>query len=411
MSYVLNLSCTSCNTEYSAKEFRYLCDRCGGVLDPVLDYAALANKISPAEVRGRPPIIWRKWLEFLPIEDESLMERVSLCEYETPLLRSAKLAETIGVRALFLKNDTYSPTGSLKDRSIPIVVEKALEFKADTVCIMSAGNAGASLATYAARAGLECVVFVARRKGSPSNAQLAQMLVCGAKVVLVEELNENVFFQVRDRHGWYDCDGQINPFRLEGKKTYAHAIWDQMGGRLPDRIVLPVGVGNGVVATWKGLTELLELGFADRVPKLTAVQPAASAPIVTAYVEGKESVEPVVRGETICSISPGDPGIAGQRTLEVLREVDALATVATDEDLVRAVRLLASEGIFAEPAGALALAGLLRLKEQGLVSADEVVVVTVTGHGLKHPDLILDYCPQPVLGGSSVDEVEHALGL
>jgi threonine synthase len=276
---------------------------------------------------------------------------------------------------------------------------------------MSAGNAAASLATYAARAGLECVVFVAKRKGAPSSAQLAQMLMCGARVVLVEALDESVFFQVRDRHSWYDCDGQINPFRLEGKKTYAHAIWDQMGGRLPDRIVLPVGSGNGVVATWKGLKELLEIGFTDRVPRLSAAQPAASAPIVTAYLEGKDKVEPVVRGETICSISPGDPGIAGQRTLEVLREVDAQATVTTDEDLVEAMRLLASEGIFVEPAGALGLGGLLRLKEQGLVLEDEEVVVTVTGHGLKYPDLVLDYCPQPVLGGSSVREVERALGL
>lgn len=411
MSYVLGLRCTSCGAEYSDRELRYQCDRCGGLLDPVLDYVALARKISLTAVRRRPPIIWKRWQEFLPIENESLMVKVSLSEYETPLLKSAKIARAVGVKELLVKTDTFLPTGSLKDRSIPIAVEKALEFKANTVCIFSSGNAAASLAAYAARAGLEAVVFVLGRKGVPSDSLLAQMLVCGAKVVLVEELIEQVFFQLRDKHGWYDCDGHINPFRAEGKKTYAYAIWEQMGGKMPDRIVLPLGGGAGFIATWKGLNELVKVGVVSKLPILTVVQPEASAPVVGAYKSGKNTVAPVVRGETICTISPADPGIGGQRTLEVLREANAQATVAGDEDLVRAIRLLASEGMFVQPAGGLALAGLLRLKEQGLVCEDEVVVVTVTGHGLKYPEVVLEYCPQPVFGGSSVGDVERALGI
>jgi threonine synthase len=411
MSFIVGLRCVGCGAEFSHKELRYHCDRCGGVLDPIIDYAALAKRISPEGIRRRPPIIWRKWREFLPMEDESLMESVSLEEYETPLLKSTKLAEVIGIKELFLKNDTYFPTCSLKDRSMPMVVEKALEFRAKTVCITSSGNAAASLAAYAARAGLECVLFVEKRKDVPSRAQLAQMLVHGARVILLEKLSEDVFFELRDRHGWYDCDGQINPFRLEGKKTYAHAIWEQMGGRLPDRIVLPIGVGNGVVATWKGLQELKRVGFADRLPTLAGAQPEASAPIVEAFLAGKETVEPVTQGQTICAISPGDPGVAGQRTLDVLREGNGQAAVVSDEGLLGAVRLLASEGIFTEPAGALALAGLVRLREQGLVSDDEVVVVTVTGHGLKHPETLLEYYHEPpVLSGSSETEIERALG-
>ncbi len=227
----------------------------------------------------------------------------------------------------------------------------------------------------------------------------------------MEEVDEQMVFQLRDKHGWYDCDGQINPFRLEGKKTYAHAIWDQMGGRMPDRIVLPVGTDGGVVATWKGLNELPRVGFTDSLPLLAAVQPEASAPIINAYKAGREKVEPVVRGQTICTISPGNPGIAGDRTLKVLRAARAAATSATDNDLARAVRLLASQGIFAEPGGALAMGGLVRMKDEGCAPDSEVVVVTVTGHGLKHPDTIFGYCPSPHHGCPIDGGRKPALGL
>jgi len=231
MTYVLGLKCLGCSREYAHTASRYSCDACGSFLDVVMDHRAIARDVDPSELHSREPVIWRQWRELLPVADEYI-ERVSLHEYETPLLSAPALAKVLGVRVLLIKNDTYFPSGTLKDRSMPIVVSKALEFGAKTVCIMSAGNAASSLATYAARAGLEAVVVM--REDAPSEAQLAHMLMLGARAVLLEDPREDVFFALRDKYGWYDCDGQINPFRLEGKKTCIYAIWLQMGRRLCD---------------------------------------------------------------------------------------------------------------------------------------------------------------------------------
>lgn len=410
MTYALALKCLDCGRDYDHAVSRYTCDACGAFLDVVMDLEALARDLDPRVVRRRSPVIWKRWREWLPVLDEC-MERVSLDEYETPLISSPPLAAALGVRELFIKSDTYFPSGSLKDRSMPMVVSKALEFGAKTVCIMSAGNAASSLATYAARAGLRAVVVM--RKGAPSDAQLAHMLMLGATAVLVEDPRDEVFFALRDKHGWYDCDGQVNPFRLEGKKTYAYAIWDQLGGTLPDRVAMTVGSGTGIVALWKGLTELRALGWLEsaRTPVLTAVQPEASSPIVDAFNRGDTRVTPVKRKPSICNISPGDPGPGGDRALRVLKDAGADATAASDAELVEAMRLLASQGFYTEPAGAVAMGGLLRLKREGKLSADERVVAVITGHGLKQPELIRTLCGDPIESGSTQAEIERALGL
>lgn len=410
MSYVVGLECVSCGKQHSPGELRYRCSHCGGLLDPKLDYESLARSLDPDEIKKRPAVIWRKWWEFLPLEEERHIKRVSLGELETPLIESPSLARLVGVKQLYLKNDAYFPSCSLKDRSMPIVVAKGLEFGADTMYIVSSGNAAASLAAYCARAGTRAIIFMS--EASVSKAKLAQTLLSGAKVILLQDdVPEDVVFELRDKHGWYDCNGQVNPFRLEGKKTYAHALWDQLQGIMPDRIVMPMAVGNTFVAIRKGLRELTTLGWIDKLPRLVVVQPEASAPIVTSYLHGREEVEPVERGKTICGISPGDPGVAGDRALRELREDQAQATVASDDELVRSVRFLAREGVYAEPAGALAFAGLLRLSKNGGVSHNEVLVVLVTGHGLKDTDTMLRICPEPVKSGPQASDIERALNL
>jgi threonine synthase len=269
---------------------------------------------------------------------------------------------------------------------MPLVVLKAIEFNYDTVTIVSSGNAAASLAAYAAKAGLQAVVFVS---GNPPMGQLAKISAYGPKMVWVKgpyDEVEKLFIKTREEFRWFDCNGLINPFRLEGKKTYAHEISSQLQWQAPDVFTMVVGFGNGIVATWKGFKELYKLGFINKLPRLIGVQPVACAPIAKAFAEGKEDVTPMVCKETVAeNIALGNPSFGGKRVLEAVRESKGAVISVSDEAIINACKTLGRDaGLFVEPAGALGIAGIRRLLDEGLVDRNEVVVPVITGHGVNN---------------------------
>lgn len=364
-----------------------------GRLDIFYDYSALAEKLDKRTLAARSPGVW-KYSELLPIRDKENV--VSLEAGGTPLLKSSGLANEIGLRSLYLKDETRSPTGSFKDRSMTVGVSKAVEFGVETTVTASSGNAAAALAAHSAKAGLRCYAFVLE---SASEAKLAQIRLYGAQVMRVKAVEEGVdptvqmLSMVVEKYGWYPCPsfGPFNPYQVEGPKTMAFEIAEQMDWNVPDWVLVPTGSGCLLAGLWKGFRDFRKLGFVDSSPRLVAVQPKGCAPIVRAFDQKKEpfEIEPWGRPDTIAGgltdVFPWD----GDAALTALRETGGTAEAVSDKEILQAQRLLASrEGIFAEPTGVASLAGLIKLVDKGVVKRDESVVVLVTGAGLKDPEIV-----------------------
>ncbi len=351
-----------------------------------MDIARLSSSSLLEILKREDRTIWR-WFEFFPVEERSAI--VSLGEGCTPLLRSSGLSEKLGIARLYLKNDTVLPTGSLKDRSNSVGVSKAKELGFKTVAVVSTGNAAASVAAYAAAAGLKSIVVVPE---GTAPSKVVQACAYGATVLVVEGNFDQIakLYQEAVREfGWYDCLS-TNPYRNEGKKSYAYELVDQLGHEVPDWIIHPTAGGTGLCAIWKGYNELLTLGLSASLPKLVAAQSEAAAPFVAALEKGLTEIEPVLARDTVAeSIQVGSPKALGWRTLKAIRDSKGTAVALTDDEILEAQSLLARmAGIFAEPAGATSLAAARKLKEQGLINPGDLVVCTITGHGLKQPSAI-----------------------
>ncbi len=331
--------------------------------------------------------IWR-WFDFFPVEKRSSV--VSLGEGYTPLLQPKRLAERLGIPRLYLKNDTVLPTGSLKDRSNSVGISKARELGFATAAVISTGNAAASVAAYAAAAGLKSVVMV---PVGTAASKIVQARAYGATVVVVEgrfddEVAELYKVALKE-FGWYDCLSS-NPYRDEGKKSYAYELFDQLDEHVPNWIIHPTAGGTGIYAMWKGFREFSSLGWAHRMPRLVAAQSAAAAPIVAAFEKGLADVEPVVAQPTVAeSIQVGNPVSLGWRALAALRESNGAAVALTDEEILDAQSLTGElAGIFAEPAGATSVAAARKLRSAGVIGREDLVVCNLTGHGLKQPEAV-----------------------
>jgi len=356
----------------------------------------------------RPSSIWR-WRELLPVEDYSKI--VTLGEGGTSLLECPRLAADIGVRMLYVKTDGLgNPTGSLKDRSVAVAATKALEFGYRVMACDSSGNKAASVAAYAARAGLKSVVFC---PASTPKAKLAQAAYYGAKVFRVDgdytTVNSIYRRLVHESSlGWYDS-GTDNPFRYEGKKSYAYEIWDQLGQKAPDRILHPANGGMSTAKDWKGWKELKELGLVDRLPRMAIVQADTFSPIVQSFRRNDARVVPVPGGKTYASALAGrDPGGLGDLAMAALRESEGTAVAVSDSEILSSMRVLASEGIFSEPSGSVTIEGLRKLVRSGEIGHDETVVCVMTGVGFKDLDLIIDLVEIPDVIEGTVEALEKA---
>ena len=386
MGSVKSLHCPKCGHEAGSRTI-FQCAECRGILEVQVKIDHLTRGDFEAMRRSRDRSIWR-WFDFFPLEKRSAI--VSLGEGDTPLIYARRLGEKIGVANLYLKNDTVLPTGSLKDRSNSVGISVAREWGVKTAAVMSTGNAAASVAAYAAAAGIESIVMV---PAGTAPSKIVQARAYGATVIVVDGDFDNEVAQLYKsalkKFGWYDCLSS-NPYRDEGKKSYAYEMVDQMDGRVPDWVVHPTAGGTGIYAMWKGYKELLSLGSIDRAPRLVAAQSEAAAPIVAAFETGLSDVEPVIARETVAeSIQVGNPVSIGWRALAALRESNGTAIAVNDTEILRAQSQVASlAGIFVEPAAATSVAAARKLRESGAIGKGELVVCNLTGHGLKQPEAI-----------------------
>jgi threonine synthase len=378
-----SLECPRCAWQSpSWKTFR--CKNCGGVLEAIVDLAG----IDLGNIRNRAErTIWR-WFEFFPVEDRASI--VSLGEGFTPLIAPPRLAAALGLERLLLKNDAALPTGSLKDRSNAVGMSRGRELGFDTAAVISTGNAAASVAAYAAAAGMKSIVMV---PAGTSASKILQAAAYGAIVTVVEGSFDNevarLYREALQEFGWYDCLSS-NPYRNEGKKSYAYEVLDQLDGAVPDWVIHPTAGGAGICAMWKGWGELQALGCAKKAPRLVAAQSAAAAPIVRALARGLDEVEPVEAMPTVAeSIQVGNPAALGRRAIGALRASKGTAVALTEDEILQGQSLLARlAGIFAEPAGAISVAAAKKLVEGGSIQKDEMVVCNITGHGLKQPSAV-----------------------
>ena len=398
MSSLLGLACDDCRAEYSDREPINTCPGCGGLLEAIYDQDQLARRADRTVMRQREHHVWR-WKEFLPVRDDRCL--VTLGEGGTPLHRCDRLAATVGVGALYVKDDTIGPTGSLKDRSFAVAIGKALELGIRRAVTYTSGNAGGSFAAYCARAGLQALILV---NEWTTEEKLAMMQVYGHPVIKLRWKSfaevTALLARINQDLALYQFTNFFNPFRHEGMKTYAYEVAEALGWRAPDRMVHPIGTGGGIHGAWKGFRELQRLGWIDRLPKMTGVQPEATPAIVRAFREGRDRAEPCgdVRATIAQSIAADAPLGGGRRALRSIRESGGTAEAVSDAEIREAIALLGREGIFAEPAGASSVAAAKKLARTGEIGSGETVVCVVTGSGLKQPHAVEGhFAPPPVM--------------
>lgn len=389
MMFLTSFECVRCGWSIAAAQAArtFGCPECGSVLlDALYDYARIRETVSRAMLERRGPLVLEAWRELLPVEPEEI-PRVTLGERATFLVPAPRLAEELGVRQLYLKDETAHATGAFKDRSMPVAMAAAVRSRADTVVIVSTGNAAAAAAAYAARAGLKCVVMV---PAGTSQGKLSQAAAYGAAVVQIEGTFDDivgVYRQGCQEYGWYPV-GIGNMFRWEGDKTAAYEVARQGDWVVPDRVVVPAGSGQALSRIWKGFEELKVLGWTTRVPKMVAVQSAQTNALERAFRSGLEEVPPVVAGPTIAGgIAVGNPLEFGIVALRAVYGTGGTVLSLSEQEIADSWKTLASRaGVFAEPAGAVGIGGLRKLAAAGELGADERVVCVVTGHGLKDVD-------------------------
>jgi len=376
--------CRECGAQYP-DILIHVCEKCFGPLEVVYNFDKIS--LSRAKISGRPKNLWR-YRELLPIGyDDSI---VDLGTGYTPLHRGRRLGDHLGLRNLYLKDDTVNPTNSFKDRPSSVAISKAIEFKARAVGCPSTGNLAAAVAAHAAKAGLPCYIFV---PADTEKTKILQAMTYGANLVAVDgtydEANR-LAAQVAEKYGWAFANINLRPYYVEGSKTLAFEVCEQLGWRAPDSIVVPLGSGALMLAIKRGFEQFMELGLIEEKPvKLIGAQAEGCAPIVDAFKAGSEDVTPIEHPETIAkSLAIGDPG-DGYYVLKAIRGSGGVAESATDKEILASIRLLASkEGVFAEPAGGVTVAVLQKLAKQGLVSSDETVVCCITGNGFKAAETI-----------------------
>lgn len=383
--YVKHLRCIVCGREYEAKPDQMTCSHCGqeGILDVIYDYSRIEQVLTKEGLaQNSDPTIWR-YLPLLPLDPKT--QRPSLRVGGTPLYRADQLGKAIGVERLYLKDDGLNPTASLKDRASSIAVVKAVEAGAQTIACSSTGNAASSLAGNVASLGdydLNACIFVPER--APAG-KVAQLLIYGATVISVKGNYEDAFHLSAlaiEKYGWYNRNAAINPYLVEGKKTVALEIAEQLQWKAPDWAVFSVGDGCTIAGAYKGFYDLYQLGMIDKIPRMIGVQAEGCAPLTKAWETNEpwQRTEENTLADSIAVGSPRNP----EKALRAIRETDGLMVNVSDADILAMQGFIGRHtGIFGEPAGVTGFAGLKKLLEMGKVSPMDSYVVAITGNGLK----------------------------
>ena len=374
--------CTLCNHIWQPDEVTYTCPHDGGNLDTILDFEG----VSPETILESPDrSVWR-YTPLLPVSDPGF-ERTPLHQVGyTPVYEPERLRTQLGLRRLFIKDESRNPSASFKDRASAIVVARALETNVQTIVAASTGNAGAAMACMAAAVGMPAVIL-APRTAPP--AKVAQLLVYGARVILVDGSYDQAFdlsIEASHEFGWYNRNTGYNPFTVEGKKTAGFEIWEQVLRHLPSNerlnVFISVGDGNILSGVYKGFKDLLSLGWLDQMPRIIGVQAEGSAAVANAFFAGDDYITPVNSNTLADSVSVDLPR-DGLRALRSVRESGGFMLTVSDPEILVAIPALGNSGIFVEPAASVAFAGLVKAVSAGQLDPSEPVLVLSTGSGLK----------------------------
>ncbi len=394
-----------CGKEVPAVAGTYVCPSCSkkvGIMDVIYDYQEINRMTTREQVTQSKDYSIFRYLPFLPIDAESA--RPHLRVGWSPLYKPQGLGQSLGMSNLYIKDDGQNPTASLKDRASIIAVIKAVEEKAPTVAASSTGNAASSLAGSAAAMGIKSVIFVPSRA---PQGKIAQLLIFGATVISVQGSYEDTFrlsAEAIERFGWYNRNAAINPYLVEGKKTVALEIAEQLNWEVPDWVILSVGDGCTIAGVWKGFKDLYSAGWIDRLPKIAGVQSTGCSPLVDAFLEDRPWT-PKEENTIADSIAVGVPRNP-DKALNAVRESGGTMVAVSDEAILDAMRELGrTSGIFGEPAGVTGTAGLKVLVERGIIGADEKVVSIVTGNGLKDVQNAIKAVGEPIKVEPSLEEL------
>ncbi len=384
------LQCRECKKEYDPT-FKYICDECFGPLDVHYNFPSLTKNTFV----NREQTYWR-YFELLPITDKSNI--VSINAGMTPLVKAEKLGKEIGLNNLYVKNDSVNPTFSFKDRPAGVAVSKAKEFGLASVGCASTGNLAAATAAHAAKADLPCYIFA---PSDIEHAKIAQALSYGPHYIAVDGTYDDanrIAAQVGDSKGVGIVNINMRSYYVEGSKTLAYEVAEQLNWQVPDQLVVPTGSGAMLNAICKGFEELETVSLVDKVSQMhmNCAQANGCAPIVSAFKKNSTDVVPVERPDTVAkSLAIGDPG-DGRYVLKRLKQFNGIAEESNNKEILDAILLLAkTEGIFTEPAGGVSVAVLKKMVEQGQIDKNEITVCYVTGNGLKATESLMEVLPKP----------------
>ncbi|MEN8171702.1 MAG: pyridoxal-phosphate dependent enzyme [Chloroflexota bacterium] len=411
MHNFIGYRCSSCSAEYLPDEVTYTCPKDGGNLDVVLDYAKIQEHWMDKLVDQRDGSLWR-YTPLLPVADPGGRLTPLRAAGWTPVFSPALLAQELGLKKLWIKDESRNPTASFKDRASAVVVARAREIGAEVVVTASTGNAGAALAGMAAAVGQQAVIFAPK---SAPPAKIAQLLIYGAEVILVDDNYDAAFdlsIKAAEEFGWYCRNTGYNPFTAEGKKTAAFEIWEFCQDNEIDvaalNIFVSVGDGNIISGIHKGFKDLYILGLIKQVPRIYGIQSDGSAAIANAYKAGNEEILPVAATTRADSISVDLPR-DGLRALRAATLTGGAYITVPDEVIIQSIAELGKVGIFAEPAGATSYAGLVEAIKTGLIKADDPVMVLNTGSGLKDVNAAMQAAGEAPVIQPDLDAVKEIL--
>jgi len=393
-SRLKGLKCRECSEVYELAP-KHVCEFCFGPLEVEYDYEVIAQTLTRESIKNGPYNIWR-YQDLLPVEGTP---RVNLEAGFTPLVRAHNLGKALGIKELYIKNDTANPTWSFKDRVVSVALSRAVEFGFDTAACASTGNLANSVAAHAAHAGMKCYVFI------PSDLEAGKVmnsLVYKPNVVAVkgnyDEVNR-LCSEIADRNaGWAFVNINVRPFYSEGSKTLAYEVAEQLGWKAPDHVVIPIASGSMLTKIHKGFNEFKKLGIIEDTPvRISGAQAVGCNPVAHAFESGTDFIKPVKPDTIAKSLAIGNPA-DGWYALDTICKTGGSCAQVTDEEIVDGIKLLAeTEGIFTETAGGVTIGVLKKLAEQGKIKPDEVTVAYITGIGLKTQEAIAGKVGEPFL--------------
>ncbi len=406
MGFVKGLKCRECGREYSVDPI-YVCEFCFGPLEVAYDYDGIKGVLTREKILSRPQNLWR-YKELLPIDGEPTS---GLNSGFTPLVRADKLGAHLGMKRLYIKDDTVThPTLSFKDRVVAVALTKAREFGFNTVACASTGNLAHSVSAHGAAGGFKRFIFI---PASLEKSKIIASLVYGPNLIAVDGNYDDVnrlCSEVANKYKWAFVNINIRPFYAEGSKTHGYEIVEQLGWRAPDAVVVPCASGSLLTKIWKSFKEMKEVGLINDVnTKVFAAQATGCSPISAAIKAGVDVIKPVKPNTIAKSLAIGNPA-DGYYATQVVKESGGYGADVSDKEIIEAIKLLArTEGIFGETAGGVTLASAIRLIESGHIERDALTVLCITGNGLKTKEAVVGHTGEPYHINPNMKSFEEAL--